>query len=483
MTSYSTMKACTFPNCKRAGLEILSQVEQLALTWDDVQTTHIAGFISFHPRCRDHNWCFYCKDWTTDNYRLCNHCAADRAVRYGKNPSRTRLPEFYARPIMKFMNLTRDEVDLICRFLPKIDQVMLAVSCYATFRPSPKFMTQARVLDRWNQFVWFLDHNCVAATDCQLNFDFIFEHRDLCLIRQYHTMIKPYTKTNLVGHLKISNLGLELGDTDFFKWAVTENKSMRFDMDNAMAHIIKADDTDLLEWLFKNSTSYCVRKSDLERIVKMRMVALCKITRSYSCRVKGKELVFDLLEAGDWDSIVFLKDCDFIFPLVSMAIEIMASERTDFYPPFLAKGLELGDPPTGYDLMKAFDLGKLELANWLIPQIDFQQRQFLVMAIVKGNLETVKLLHKSGVRIDNDMMIAMVTSDKLEMLQWLRSEGVEIPVSAYVVAIQYNKVEIIKWFESIYADDELSAEDRSKVQTARNKTAAAGNFFRSLGRK
>lgn len=288
----------------------MSQEEQLALIWDDVQIGHIAGFKSFHPRCQGHNWCFYCKDLTIDNYRLCNHCAAERAIRKGKMPSMARLPQYYARPIMKFMDLSRDVVDLICRFLPKIDQVMWAVSCHARFRPNPKFLTQARVLDHWNQFGWFLDHDCVTDVDYELNYNFnyIVEHRDLGLIRQYYTMAKPYMKTNLLNKLEISNMGLDQGDTDFFKWVVLQTKYKMFDLNNIMAYIIKANDSDLLEWLFKNTANYCVRWMDLEQIVNLRMDKLCKTAKLYPGRVRNGELAGDLLKAGDWDSLTFLKE-------------------------------------------------------------------------------------------------------------------------------------------------------------------------------
>lgn len=167
---------------------------------------------------------------------------------------------------------------------------------------------------------------------------------------------------------------------------------------------------------------------------------------------------------------------------VAIGIIILLDKKSD--PRLLEKSLELGDPPTEDDFVRALNFGKVEVANWLIPKIEnFKHRQYLILAVTKGNLETIQLIHQLGLGIDNDMMTTMVINDKLEMLQWIHQQGIEIPISACVAAIQYNDLGIIMWFESIYADKDLSYDDKARLDAVRAKIKKAGSFFSSLGCK
>lgn len=465
---------CQYPECKQFSTGLPQ------LYCDRVSFSRFNCYL-----CPDHNRCFYCKKPDADFYRLCSACMVRREHRKKLRALPPPLKSVMSDFIMRKLGLTRDVVNLVCRYLRRIDQVMWAIACGSSWRRRPHYADQARRHGTPAQTLWFLKQGCLPENRSNYFIRYLennFSYGKAILhIRRYHFAMKKTHRRNVMA--TVNMLGYHFchekywstdDDSDgeqaapvqpyeFFKWNFLQlrSKSLKAaDGSSCLALLVEEEATDLLAWLKEKGcvdtfgTYDNIREADARRQSGLMRVYMAEDAYRVN---KALEKVFCIrAKERNWDHVRFLLECGVKVPqgLISYAdwLQIEQMVKSDQYDQSRWPLIELiaeyhGSLPES-DYCHLIKEAMLELVHKLV-QLKFSfPPKALSLAVKLGVTPMAELLLEAGLVFTPHDLLTALKAGNLELLKLAARYGSKFGQSDMILAEVLQHQHIVWWLDA-----------------------------------
>jgi len=455
---------CSFPGCSATSPPFSSPLMKV----DGLKCSKVVDYL-----CMTHNRCFYCKEGCDTYHRVCSPCFDKREQRRRLRALPPPLVQRMSDCIMKKTGLPRDIINLIGRYLLRIDQVMWAIACGSSWERRGQYTKQALFHGTSAQMLWFLKQGCLPKQSCTEIIKRLtggFPVMDaLKHVRCYHAAMEKRYDWNVMAevnlcnwagvHLSVPRKASEIGvDEDscqqydkeraeqdkklvaFLKWnfLLLNERDLRVAdrSSTAIDYLIQNGYVDLLIWLYSERCETPMATPSRIREAEERMDF--NVLRFF-VMTNQKKMVDTVLEKiilhhylhKKWERLRFLLEVGVAFPanLITDAdwklidLSMMTACQSDRAWTMLRLLAEAKHPLTEASVIHLVVNGYVDVVRKLVEMKFKMPHQALEVAIQRRIHSLIDVFLGTGMQLGRGNMLAVLVSGDLETLKLYRKHG------------------------------------------------------------